>query len=41
MDATPLITHTFHLEEIEAAYDLCEHRRDNVIKVAIEMGEKS
>ena len=41
LDTTPLITHTFHLEEIEAAYDLFEHRRDNVIKVAIEMGEKS
>ena len=32
---TPLITHTFDLADIEAAYDLFEHRRDGVIKVAI------
>ena len=36
IDTTPLITHTFPLREIEAAYDLFENRRDNVIKVAIE-----
>ena len=41
LDTTPLITHTFPLEEIEAAYDIFEHRRDSVIKVAIEMGERS
>lgn len=41
LDTTPLITHTFPLEEIEAAYDTFEHRRDGVIKVAIEMGERS
>ena len=35
LDTTPLITHTFPLNEIEAAYDLFEHRRDGVIKVAI------
>ena len=35
LDTTPLITHTFTLREIEAAYDLFEHRRDGVIKVAI------
>ncbi len=35
LDTTPLITHTFPLREIEAAYDLFEHRRDGVIKVAI------
>ena len=35
LDTTPLITHTFPLEEIEQAYDLFEHRRDGVIKVAI------
>lgn len=35
IDTTPLITHTFSLEEIEKAYDLFENRRDNVIKVAI------
>ncbi len=35
LDTTPLITHTFPLEKIEEAYDLFEHRRDGVIKVAI------
>ncbi len=35
LDTTPLITHTFGLSEIEKAYDLFEHRRDHVIKVAI------
>lgn len=36
LDMTPLITHTFPLEEIESAYQLFENRRDNVMKVAIE-----
>lgn len=36
IDLTPLITHTYHLAEIEEAYDLFENRRDDVIKVAIE-----
>lgn len=35
IDTTPLITHTFELKEIEAAYDLFENRKDNVIKTAI------
>ena len=35
LDTTPLITHTFPLNEIGAAYDLFEHRRDGVIKVAV------
>lgn len=35
IDTTPLITHTYPLREIEAAYDLFEHRREGVIKVAI------
>ena len=35
IDTTPLITHTYPLEWIEEAYDLFEHRRDGVIKVAI------
>lgn len=35
LDTTPLVTHTYPLSEIEAAYDLFEHRRDGVIKVAI------
>ena len=36
IDTTPLITHTFPLERIEEAYDLFEHHRDGVIKVAVE-----
>ena len=39
LDTTPLITHTYPLRDIEAAYDLFESRRDGVIKVAINMGE--
>ena len=35
LDTTPLITHTFPLNEIEEAYRLFEERRDGVIKVAI------
>ena len=39
LDTTPLITHTYALKDIEAAYDLFENRRDGVIKVAVKMGE--
>ncbi len=35
LDTTPLITHTYPLSRIDEAYDLFEHRRDGVIKVAI------
>ena len=35
IDTTPLITHTFALEEIERAYDIFENRKENVIKIAI------
>lgn len=35
LDTMPLITHTYPLEDIAAAYDLFENRRDGVIKVAI------
>ena len=35
IDTTPLITHTYALKDVEAAYDLFENRRDGVIKVAI------
>ena len=35
IDTTPLITHTFPLKDIEAAYALFENHRDGVIKVAI------
>ena len=37
IDTTPLITHTFPLKDIAAAYDLFENRRDGVIKAAIQM----
>lgn len=36
IDTEPLITHTYPLERIEEAYDLFEHKRDGVIKVAVE-----
>ncbi len=36
LDPEPLITHTYPLTEIAAAYDLFENRRDGVMKVAIE-----
>lgn len=36
LDTEPLITHTYLLKEIAAAYDLFENRRDGVMKVAIE-----
>ncbi len=35
IDTTPLITHTYTLEEIEAAYRLFENKQDGVIKIAI------
>ena len=35
LDTTPLITHTYPLKDIDAAYDLFENRRDHVIKVAV------
>ncbi len=35
LDTTDLITHTYQLKDIEAAYDLFENRRDGVIKVAL------
>ena len=35
LDTTPLITHTFPLHDIDAAYALFERRDDGVIKVAI------
>lgn len=36
LDTEPLITHTYRLEDIEAAYELFENKRDGVIKVAVE-----
>ncbi|BCK85908.1 hypothetical protein MM59RIKEN_32270 (plasmid) [Pusillibacter faecalis] len=35
IDTTPLITHTYALKDIEAAYNLFENRQDGVIKIAI------
>lgn len=35
LDTVPLITHNYPLSRIEEAYDLFEHRRDGVIKVAV------
>ena len=35
IDTTPLITHTYSLANIEAAYDLFENRHEFVMKVAI------
>ena len=35
LDTVPLITPTYSLSRIEEAYDLFEHRRDGVIKVAV------
>ena len=35
IDTTPLITHTFPLNRIEEAYDIFEHKKDKVIKIAI------
>lgn len=36
LDTTPLITHTYPLGKIDAAYECFEQRRDGVIKVAVE-----
>lgn len=36
LDTTPLITHTYPLRDIAAAYELFENRRDGVIKVAVD-----
>lgn len=35
IDTTPLITHTFSLEDIEEAYDIFENKKDRVIKIAV------
>ena len=35
IDTTPLITHTYPLEQIGEAYELFENKQDGVIKVAI------
>jgi Zn-dependent alcohol dehydrogenase len=35
VDLTPMVTHRFKLDDIEAAYELFSHQRDGVLKVAI------
>jgi alcohol dehydrogenase len=35
VDLSPLVTHHFGLDEIEAAFDLFSHQRDGVLKVAL------
>ncbi|HDS0916576.1 TPA: NAD(P)-dependent alcohol dehydrogenase [Pseudomonas putida] len=35
VDVSPLVTHRFRLDDIEAAYELFAHQRDGVMKVAI------
>jgi threonine dehydrogenase-like Zn-dependent dehydrogenase len=35
IDLTPMVTHRFKLDDIEAAYDLFANQRDGVLKVAI------
>lgn len=40
LDTTNLITHTYPLRDIDAAYALFENRKDGVIKVAIETEER-
>ncbi len=35
VDLTPLVTHRYKLDDIEAACDLFSHQRDGVLKVAI------
>ena len=37
LDTTPLITHTYPLRDIAAAYELLERHEDGFIKVAIDM----
>jgi threonine dehydrogenase-like Zn-dependent dehydrogenase len=35
IDLTPLVTHRFKPDDIEAAYELFANQRDGVLKVAI------
>lgn len=35
LNLSPLVTHRFKLDDIEAAYDLFGHQRDGVLKVAV------
>jgi threonine dehydrogenase-like Zn-dependent dehydrogenase len=38
IDLTPLLTHTFTLDQIQEAYELFGGRRSNVLKVAVRVG---
>jgi alcohol dehydrogenase len=38
IDLTPMLTHTFSLDDIAKAYELFASRQDNVLKVAIRVG---
>jgi alcohol dehydrogenase len=38
LDLSPLVTHSFALDEIEEAYDLFGNQRDGVVKVALRPG---
>ena len=35
IDTTPLITHTYPLEQIGEAYELFENKKDRVVKIAV------
>jgi threonine dehydrogenase-like Zn-dependent dehydrogenase len=35
VDLSPLVTHRYKLDDIEAAYELFAHQRGGVMKVAI------
>ena len=37
LDTEPLLTHTFAFDDIAAAYELFESRREDVLKIAVEM----
>ena len=37
LNLMPLLTHTFKLDQITAAYDLFANRKDDVLKVAIQV----
>jgi threonine dehydrogenase-like Zn-dependent dehydrogenase len=41
VDLTPLVTHHFALDDIEAAFDLFSRQRDGVLKVALHPGAPS
>jgi hypothetical protein len=38
VDLSPLITHHFSMDDIDAALDLFSHQRDGVLKVALHPG---